>query len=158
MLERHEIDFNMGSQTFRYDRSLVTDHAPILLITKVAIFFKSRDAYELNTWEMIAVFEKNTWILFSCLVVATFGALLFTYIVMGSLKPFYENILQAIAFISRTLVLRKYDVAVNCISSKTICVAVGILGLVMFAYLRAGDPFSTNLYSCIQWTQYDLNC
>ncbi len=139
MLQRREVDINIGSQSLRYDRSLVNDLSPQLLITGLAIFFKSSDAYELNAWEMLAIFNRNAWVLFVCLVAGTFVGLIMTYFIMDTLHSPSSNLLQASGFIGRSLILKSSDmVARRSWASKTIYVAVGLLSVVMFAYLRAG--------------------
>ncbi len=140
MLERQEVDVNIGSQTLRHDRSLVNDLSPQLLITGLSVFFKSSDAYELNAWEMMAVYNMNAWILFIGLTFGSIGALILTYVIMGGRqKPLEESFVQGANAIGRSLILKSYDIAIKRSSTpKVISVVVGLLSVVMFAYLRAG--------------------
>ncbi len=39
----------------------VNDYAPVLLTTKLGVFFKSSNAYQLNMWEMLAIYERKAW-------------------------------------------------------------------------------------------------
>ena len=57
MLQRREVDFNMAGQSYRFDRSLINDLSPVILLDSLSVFFMSRDAYELNAWEVLSIYE-----------------------------------------------------------------------------------------------------
>ncbi len=97
-------------------------------------------------WEMLDIFERNAWICFACLAVGLVCAIALIYYTADPLHLHAESLLQAIAFTGSTLILKSYRYTARISSAgRLLCLAIGFLSLVMFAYLRAG----TTLCYCI---------
>ncbi len=147
MLQRGEIDVNVGSQTFRFDRGLATDQSQPLTSTSLGVFFKSGDAYELNTWEMLSIFERDALAAFASIAVFVLGAFALTYVLTEPQMPAYTSFLHAVGLVGSSLILKSYDfVSKMSRGAKLLCLAIGCLSIVMFAYLRAGTYVRT--YIC----------
>ncbi len=105
----------------------------------LVVAIKSSDAYELNTWEMLAIFERNAWICFLCLTAVLVCGASVIHFVADPLHLPAESLVQAIAFTGSTLILKSYRYTVEISKAgKLIYLATGFISLVMFAYLRAG--------------------
>ncbi len=140
MLQRREVDINIGSQSLRHDRMLASDFSPPLLHTPLTIFFQSSDAYNLNTYQLLSVFEMDAWVTYGCLFAITTVALTAMVYLSSQVGLWRHSAAQSVAFVGRTAILRSYVIAITSIpnSIKILCLAFGILSVVMFAYLRAG--------------------
>ena len=108
MLQRREIDVNVGSQSFRFDRSLVNDLSVPLLTTYLGVFYRSSDKYKLNTWEMLAIFEREAWMLLLALACLSALALCLVHWVQTPDLTAPSGAMHATAFVSRSLILKGY--------------------------------------------------
>ncbi len=139
MLDRQEVDINIGSQTISYDRLLATDMSPPLFYSSISVFFKPSNAYDLNTWEMLAVFNLNAWILFLCIMVALLLCLFVIYIFLDNYSKTHNKFLRSIAYVGKSFILIGNQSPVKPVAaSRLLILALGIMSIVMFAYLRAG--------------------
>ncbi len=139
MLQRREVDINIAGQTIRYDRYQVVDISPPLFYSSISAFFKSTNVYDLNTWEMLAVFEMNAWVLFLCIMAALFLCLFVIFIFLDNDSKTHSKYLRSFAYVGKSFILIGHQSPTKPVAaSRVLILALGIISIVMFAYLRAG--------------------
>ncbi len=137
-LQRKEADINIAGQSLRHDRAMATDVSPPLQSFVLAIMIKSSSAYQMNTWDMLAIFERDAWTCFTCLVLVALLTLAVIYLLVDPADLVARSFAQAVAFTGSSLMLKTYRYVRNPKASKVLCLAIGFLSILIFAYLRAG--------------------
>lgn len=143
MLERDEVDVVITMAVLNPDRLEVIDPSMTIIVEGSKLFVKSSDSLNLNTHDLLQVFYPSAWFTLLALTAVLIIIVCWTLTTLhrqARLETMLvPNLLSATAFVTSSFINKTHAIRLSEFSSgKILLWTVMMLGVVLFAHVRAG--------------------